>query len=657
MSPAAQAAVKPMPRGWLSLALLGWGFFADALPSAVVMLLMLEGVGLSPVKWNLGVREFHRAADLTSVVFAIVTIAQFSRYSVHGIYQILAAAPYCFFPLLLAQRASVARTIPMSALFYSLRRYPEHDRALDIAPHYLVVCMLAASTSASGGYGFIAFSAVLLIGLLLRMRPRRYRLWQCLASIVLALSLAALTQLGMLRTQQLLEQSFMYWLNQFPWSSSDPNRAMTAIGAIGRLKLSDQIRVRVTPADGLQLPLMLQEASYDTFKFGSWSAPAADFEALDKISNRDAWNSSIVPSTSNESFEITIQHRRELTVLPVPRGTRQVVADEIAELQQNRFGTLLAESPPGALRFRAIAGPPYAVEPPPTERDSKVPDAYAGVLAEINAEIGIDRSNAAATATRVRDFFLNNFSYSLIQRGSFGRRTPLAHFLTRTRRGHCEYFASAAVLLLRQAGIPARYAVGYMVEDYSELEGAYIARARHAHAWALAFVDGQWITLDATPSVWFGLENEFASRWQSLQDLGAWLWYRYQRLSQADFSELSDWLIWLVPPLALVLYLRLKKSPLAVSRRQPQASNNEGPDYLAFGELMAQLKQRGLVPADGETMAAFLSRATPATADRPELHSIVTSYYRQRFAASPATEDERVELSARVRRFTQKLFA
>ena len=40
--------------------------------------------------------------------------------------------------------------------------------------------------------------------------------------------------------------------------------------------------------------------------------------------------------------------------------------------------------------------------------------------------------------------------------------TPLARFLLRTRSGHCEYFATATVLLLRQLGIPARYAVGYV---------------------------------------------------------------------------------------------------------------------------------------------------------------------------------------------------
>ena len=38
-----------------------------------------------------------------------------------------------------------------------------------------------------------------------------------------------------------------------------------------------------------------------------------------------------------------------------------------------------------------------------------------------------------------------------LRRGTIGVRTPLAAFLTKTRAGHCEYFATATVLLLREA--------------------------------------------------------------------------------------------------------------------------------------------------------------------------------------------------------------
>lgn len=626
----------PLPRFWLAAGLLGWGALTDNLAGAVVMALMLEAIALVPTKWALTAREFHRAADLTSVVFGIVTVVQFSRYSVHGIYEILRVSPYCVFPLVLAQRASTAQTIPMSALFYSLRREQSFDRRLDVAPHYLAICMLAASTTAMRGQAFTIMLVALLVGVLAGARPGRYRWWQWGAALVLALALGLAGQLALLRAHRALEASFMYWVNQFPWSPVDPNRAITAIGHIGRLKLSDQIRVRVTPTDTLEVPMLLQEASFDTFSFGSWSAAEGRFEALDQLPGEDAWAPAPAPADAAPPVEIAFTHRRELALLPVPRGTFRVESAEIVELQQNPFGALMAESPPGVLRYAAVADGRVAAEPPPRAADSHVPDAYTAVLdrtlAEIAPPVG---AGDAAVADAIHRFFLDNFTYSLVQRGGAIWRTPIAHFLTETRRGHCEFFASSTVLLLRRAGIPARYAVGYAVEHYSPMEGAWIARARHAHSWALAWVDGRWITVDATPSVWYALENEHASAWQRVQDALGWVWFRYQRLTQADFDEWSGWLIWLVPPLAVVLYVRLRRSPMAVTDDDDTPSSAHAPPESPLETLLEALARRGLRAEPGETLACFLARCIPDGAPAARRAALVARYYRWRFAVPP----------------------
>jgi len=538
----------------------------------------------------------------------------------------------------------------MSALFYSLRRYPQYDRELDVAPHYIIICILAASTTTQNDRIFIALTAVLIVGLIAAARPQRYRWWQWSGAMVLALTLAAATGLGVLRGHRALEDSFMYWLNQFPWTSSNPNRAITAIGQIGRLKLSDQIRVRVTPGRQVKLPLLLQQASYDEFTYGSWAAKEAPFAALDKSDGEDSWITESSDNSAATVTEITFQHRRELAMLPVPRGSREIHSSEVAELQRNRFGTLLSESPPGALRFKVTSGVPVSNEPPATARDLVVPQSYQSVIAQTLGEINVQPGRDAENAKQIRQFFLDNFKYSLIQRRGGMKRTPIARFLTDTRRGHCEYFATASVLLLRAAGIPARYAVGYVVEDYSELEGAYIARARHAHAWALAFVDGEWITVDATPAAWFELENSLASRWQDIQDVAMWIRYRLQRLSQDDFSDLGDLMIWLVPPLAVVLYLRLRKSPTAVRKAAQDATGTDRPASL-LDDLLSALKTRGLEPYPGETIRHFLLRAIPGADSRAEIEDIVRTYYRIRFSPHSEQRAEQAGLRERLARY------
>lgn len=53
--------------------------------------------------------------------------------------------------------------------------------------------------------------------------------------------------------------------------------------------------------------------------------------------------------------------------------------------------------------------------------------------------------------------------------------------------------------MLRSAGIPTRYVVGYLVNEYSPTEHQYVVRTRDAHAWVMAYVNHSWIKVDTTP--------------------------------------------------------------------------------------------------------------------------------------------------------------
>ena len=74
-------------------------------------------------------------------------------------------------------------------------------------------------------------------------------------------------------------------------------------------------------------------------------------------------------------------------------------------------------------------------------------------------------------------------------------------FLFDTRRGFCEHYASAFVVLLRAAGIPARVVTGYQGGAMNPRGGYMIVRQSDAHAWAEALIDGQWQRFDPTAAV------------------------------------------------------------------------------------------------------------------------------------------------------------
>ena len=99
----------------------------------------------------------------------------------------------------------------------------------------------------------------------------------------------------------------------------------------------------------------------------------------------------------------------------------------------------------------------------------------------------------------VANYLQSQHAYSLSS--DPGRGDPVVNFLMDEKRaGHCQYFASAAALMLRCEGIPSRYVSGYYAHE-SAGHDQMIVRQRDAHAWAEAWIDGVgWITVDATPA-------------------------------------------------------------------------------------------------------------------------------------------------------------
>ena len=109
-------------------------------------------------------------------------------------------------------------------------------------------------------------------------------------------------------------------------------------------------------------------------------------------------------------------------------------------------------------------------------------------------------SSDAAQARAIESYLRTHFAYSLEPVESESP-DPLAGFLFDRKKGHCEYFASAMAVLLRQLWIPSRVATGYLGGTANPLTGWLVVRASDAHAWVEAWIPGQgWTTYDPTPA-------------------------------------------------------------------------------------------------------------------------------------------------------------
>jgi transglutaminase-like putative cysteine protease len=190
--------------------------------------------------------------------------------------------------------------------------------------------------------------------------------------------------------------------------------------------------------------------------------------------------------------------------LLLPRGAVAVTA-ETPYLERDRFGLLrrvpgLPLTLYGAL---APAGPTPsagALSEEDRNEDLELPpevDPRVGALARTLALRSVDaRERIRSTVEHLR----NGYRYTLSP-GAFRGADPLAEFLFEKKAGYCEYFASAAVVLLRLQGVPARFVKGLSAGPETDVGGGLrVVRESDAHAWIEAYVPGEgWVEEDPTP--------------------------------------------------------------------------------------------------------------------------------------------------------------
>ncbi|MFP5310409.1 MAG: DUF3488 and DUF4129 domain-containing transglutaminase family protein [Actinomycetes bacterium] len=87
------------------------------------------------------------------------------------------------------------------------------------------------------------------------------------------------------------------------------------------------------------------------------------------------------------------------------------------------------------------------------------------------------------------------------------------HFLFEQQLGWCEPIASSMVVLLRAAGVPARFVTGFQPGDRNPISRVWDVRMSDAHAWVEVYVPrAGWITFDPTGAVPLAWDVEQAAR-------------------------------------------------------------------------------------------------------------------------------------------------
>lgn len=269
------------------------------------------------------------------------------------------------------------------------------------------------------------------------------------------------------------------------------------LDSIGRLRDNREVALRLDyRGPGPSGEVRLKGGTYERFRNGEWLPSPASPRSL-----RPSGGSLTLASGSVVD---------EVTVVRMPIGARSLplpveglkIDDLPRRLTLDRGGSLSLPRPPRERLDYVVAlgaGPVSTAEEPEAGSGAATLD-LAGMTPRMAtlASTVAGTGPAAEKAERLERYLSDNYEYTLDLLGRPGGEA-IDRFLFEDRRGHCEYFASALVLLLRTQGIHSRLVTGFLGAERNTLD-LWVVRQGNAHAWVEAWIPGEgWRVLDPTP--------------------------------------------------------------------------------------------------------------------------------------------------------------
>ena len=316
---------------------------------------------------------------------------------------------------------------------------------------------------------------------------------------------------------------------------SDFTTRSITMGEIGRLQKDPRPVLEVTvvrggrPSDAADLGAFFRSGALESFDGVSWAAEDVRGTVLEDASDgvRDGWIAlprrrlprgeaieqrlRFLAGGSDALFSLGLPH-----AIGGPAATGGIVALGRGEV---RAREAYGEGAEFTIRSVTLGGESTVIDPETMtdwRRDAllEIPEGHGETAALARAVLGEWRRDRLLLR-RLETWIAGRCSYSLdlappggapgTRRAPGGSPTlgkpPVEAFLFGSRRGHCELFASAAAVMLRSVGVPARIAIGFRGGEFDPATGTHTLRGADAHAWVEAWISGEgWVTFDPTPA-------------------------------------------------------------------------------------------------------------------------------------------------------------
>lgn len=256
-------------------------------------------------------------------------------------------------------------------------------------------------------------------------------------------------------------------------------------------------------------PYYWQAAIYNHFNGSAWSNSRASVSYETSPSSVDIplippYFPPTLPTKTIHATIQTVTGQRTLNTLfytGVPTAFSILTVVHTASDQFNaqtsvaRYG-IRAEIP--VYNTSKLQDAPFQSPPPALRPDLQIPRNLSPRVAVLASRITEGAHGPWQAAIALKHWLDRHYRYSLTVTPS--RRNVVNHFLFVDKKGYCDQFSSAFIMMLRTLHIPARWVVGYSAGRYDPSLNGYVVRSSDAHSWAQVWIDGAgWVPFDPTP--------------------------------------------------------------------------------------------------------------------------------------------------------------
>lgn len=319
-----------------------------------------------------------------------------------------------------------------------------------------------------------------------------------------------------------------------------------------------------------------------------------------------------------------------------PRGT---VAVGDTPWEADALGARRPTERRGALHWAFATAMDEPVDAP-TDADRKLPPSIVDQVRPLAREWTAGATNDRERVDALASHLMRDFTYTLDRPAPPAGSSALIDFLFVHREGHCEFFASAFVVLARTLGIPARLVAGFRVVEHNGFGGYAVVRAKHAHAWAEAWVPAgdtsHFEVVDPTPG---GVPTLEQTNTRSTSAFFDYLKWSIGALYDAAIASPER----SIPVLLGIIVIAFIVRAVRNRRRRKDSSAEAIVDVLpaSFVRFETMLAEQGFVRERAETLESLASRL--AAADHEAWAKALRRYARVRYGPGTASDTDLAE--------------